>query len=141
MPMYTKLFLALSCSLTFCKVDAQDLDVHSVINQYFEQIGGLSNWQELKSYRMTQSYFSNHPVMNNDQSFLEKSTELKMKNTFFSETNHFRMEYINQGMQEGVVLMDGKDSRFLVGSFERTLEDFHKSGVVHLCYRAILSSG
>jgi hypothetical protein len=41
------------------------------------------------------------------------------------------MEYINQGMQEGVVLMDGKDSRFLVGSFERTLENFYKSDVVH----------
>jgi hypothetical protein len=129
--MYARLILALSCSLAFYKVPAQTLDVHSVVNQYFDQIGGLSNWQELKSYRMTQSYFSNHPVMNNGQSFLEKSTELKMKTTFFRGTCHFRIEYIDQDIQESTVLMDGKDSRFLVGSYENTLANYHPVGGTH----------
>lgn len=39
--MYAKLFLALSCSLAFYKVPAQTLDVQSVVNLYFDQIGGL----------------------------------------------------------------------------------------------------
>jgi hypothetical protein len=129
--MHTKLILMLSCCLAFYKVPAQTLDVHSVVNLYFDQIGGLSNWQELKSYRMTQSYFSNHPVLNNGQSFLEKSTELEMVNTFFSDSQYFRIEYINQGVQAGVVLMDGKDSRFLVGSFENTMANYHPTGNTH----------
>lgn len=131
MPMYAKLFLALSCSLAFFKVPAQTLDVQSVVNRYFDQIGGLNNWQNLQSYRITQSYYSNHPVMNAGQSFLQKSTELNVTNTFFSSTGHFRMEQIKQGIKEGVVLMNERDIRLLVGSFETTLENYHPTGGTH----------
>jgi len=92
-------------------VNAQDAEKDSILRQHFEKTGGRDTWKHLKSYYVSQSYFSNFTYSHSNNSSLHNQLKVKLQNTFYQYPDKYRVEIYWDGELQGTFLTNTKEAK------------------------------
>jgi hypothetical protein len=112
---------------------SQSLDVDSILDHHFEKVGGKESWNQLKTYYVSQHYFSDQHDSNSNSDPLQDRLKVKLQNTFYQYPDQYRTEIHWDGVLMGTFLINSIATKAFnhMSSYEESYSKEMRNRMVH----------
>ncbi len=106
-----KTLFAIPFTLVAFFANAQEMEADSILIRHLEVVGGKSNWQMIKSFYVSSSFFSNPDYLQSDNPAIQDLLTAKLKNTYYQHPDNYRIEIYENGELTGTFLMNAEGAK------------------------------
>ena len=112
---------------------AQNTEVDSILDHHFEKAGGKESWNQLKTYYVSQRYFSDQHDSNSNRNSLQNRLKVKIQNTFYQYPDQYRTEIHWDGELLGTFLINSIDTKAFnhMSSYEESYPKEMRNRMIH----------
>jgi outer membrane lipoprotein-sorting protein len=113
--------------------EAQDIGLDSILNNYFEKIGGKESWNQLKTYYVSQRYYSDQHDSNSNHNSLQNRLKLKLQKIFYQYPDQYRTEIHWDGELLGTFLINSIATKAFnhMNSYEESYPKEMRNRMIH----------